>query len=301
MITVRQTAVFSAKLAIGCLLIASPVNSRADSVSLQPVADAELREGNPAGNFGTNVTVVSGGLGLTSGNETRRGLFQFDLAGQVPVGSTVTSAIVTFAVVKVPLNSANSTFGLHRILQSWGETNATWSTRLSLDTPWEIGGAIGANDSVAASSSSVFISNINNYAFGSTSNLVADLQLWVDNPSTNFGWLLISDAEMELGSARHFATRESGAAPTLAVQFAPPPPPPGIDLIAHSGDNANIQFTVQPTRAIALEYANALPSTNWTILTNAAAPVTPVTVSYSDSILSDRERFYRLRVTGSVR
>jgi len=33
----------------------------------------------------------------------------------------------------------------------------------------------------------------------------------------------------------------------------------------------------------------------------AAAPVTPVTVSYSDSILSDPERFYRLRVTGSVR
>jgi len=303
MISMRRTTVFSAKWVIGCFLIASLVNFRADSVSLQPVADAEIAKGSPTISFGTNSTIVSGGLGLTVGNETRRGLFRFDLAGQVPVGSTVTSAVVTFAVVKVPLNPANSTFGLHRILQPWGETNATWTTRLSPDTPWEVEGAVGTADSVATASASAFISDTNNYAFDSTSNLLADVQLWADNPSTNFGWLLMSDAETELRSARHFAARESAAPPTLVVQFTPPTTalPPNIDLIERSSDTVNIRFTVQPTLTIALEYVNSLPSTNWTALTNAAAPVTPVTVNYSDSILSDPERFYRLRVTSSVR
>jgi hypothetical protein len=299
----RSTCPFPAKFSLGFLLIASCAGARADSVTVQPVADAELREGTPTLNFGAGPTIVSGGLGLSAANEKRRGLFQFDLAGQVPAGSTVTSVVVTVAVVKVPSIPVSSTFGLHRLLQPWGETNVTWSTRLSPETPWEAGGAAGESDSVAAPGSTVFIADIGNYTFASTPNLVADVQLWADNPSTNFGWLLMSDAETTLRSARHFAARESTAPATLTVEFTPPttPTPPNIDLIARGSDTVNIQFTVQPTLAIALEYANALPSTNWTTLTNATAPTTPVTVNYSDPILSDPQRFYRLRVTGSVR
>src|SRR5881409_2948089 len=46
--------------------------SRADTVTINGVADAEIREFNPDRNFGAGATVVSGGLGSTVGNETRR-------------------------------------------------------------------------------------------------------------------------------------------------------------------------------------------------------------------------------------
>ncbi|HKS37323.1 MAG TPA: DNRLRE domain-containing protein, partial [Verrucomicrobiae bacterium] len=195
----------------------------ADTATLRSVADVELREGTPSGNFGAGQSIVSGGLGANAANETRRGLIRFDPAADIPSGSTVTSVTLTVAVTHVPLTPVGSTFGLRRILQPWSETAATWMTRLDANTPWGSAGAEGADDAAAIPGSSVFIDRTGTYGFASTSNLVADVQLWVDDPSTNFGWLLISDAEDSLFTARHFGARESGTnGPTLMVEFTPP-------------------------------------------------------------------------------
>jgi hypothetical protein len=53
----------------------------------------------------------------------RRGLLRFDLSG-IPLGSTVTSAVVRLTVVKVPgTGGVNSTFDLFRLQAGWGEGN----------------------------------------------------------------------------------------------------------------------------------------------------------------------------------
>jgi hypothetical protein len=46
------------------------------------------------------------------------------------------------------------------------------------------------------------------YNWGSTSGMVADVQFWLDNPSQNFGWILIGD-ETQIETAKRFATREN--------------------------------------------------------------------------------------------
>jgi len=59
---------------------------------------------------------------------------------------------------------------------------------------------------------------------------VADVQSWVDNPASNFGWMLMSESEDVPGTARRFGSRETSPVPTLVVTFAPPTPqnPPTI-------------------------------------------------------------------------
>ena len=69
------------------------------------------------------------------------------------------------------------------------------------------------------------------YTWGSTAQLVADVQGWLNNPATNFGWALRGNEGLAQ-SAKSFATKESptaGLRPVLTIDFtsATPPPPSG--------------------------------------------------------------------------
>src|SRR5438105_5696276 len=47
--------------------------------------------------------------------------------------------------------------------------------------------------------------------------MVADVQLWLDNPASNFGWLVLGD-ESDIATAKRFDTRESASPPVLTIQ-----------------------------------------------------------------------------------
>ncbi|SRR5260221_4638586 len=70
------------------------------------------------------------------------------------------------------------------------------------------------------------------YQFESTLDTMADLQLWLDHPGTNFGWMLISQSEDTPFTARRFASREDpfGRGPTLTVDFDVVPEPSALAL-----------------------------------------------------------------------
>src|ERR1700674_1626399 len=76
--------------------------ARAAVVSLNPVADAYIREFSPDINFGGEPSVVSGLLGDRAAFEIRRALLRFDLAGQVPPGAVIQSATLTLTVTMMP-------------------------------------------------------------------------------------------------------------------------------------------------------------------------------------------------------
>ena len=61
------------------------------------------------------------------------------------------------------------------------------------------------------------------YTWNSTAQLVADVQGWVNQPTTNFGWL-VQGNEVTLQSVKRFDSREAGAAtrPQLTVVYTPP-------------------------------------------------------------------------------
>src|SRR5882762_7672846 len=89
----------------------------AAELTLTPSADTSFHESAPNNNMGGNAFVSGGSNGSLS---PVRALFQFDLAG-IPSGSTIVSVKLQLSVTGVPfILPANSTFGLHRLNQSWG-------------------------------------------------------------------------------------------------------------------------------------------------------------------------------------
>jgi hypothetical protein len=54
---------------------------------------------------------------------------------------------------------------------------------------------------------------------------VGDIQAWLDNPSNNFGWALVSELEATPTSIRRFASREdASSSPVLLLQYNVPEP-----------------------------------------------------------------------------
>ncbi|MBI3850257.1 MAG: DNRLRE domain-containing protein [Verrucomicrobia bacterium] len=243
-----------------CLLLGGAAvalsHASADTVTLSPVADAEIRQFSPTSNFGSDVTMVPGVLGFTAGQEIRRALLRFDFGGPtIPAGAIINSVTVKVKVVKVPSGAANSTFDLRRLLQSWSEAGVTWNSRSSPNTPWQLPGATGAADSIPSASSTVFVTGRGTYTFPSTTSLVNDIQSWVNNPGTNFGWLLISENETTAKTARHFGTHEDpNNTPTLVIDFSVPP---GISVQPRSqtvSEGDTVTNTVQATGTPPLSY-----------------------------------------------
>ena len=61
------------------------------------------------------------------------------------------------------------------------------------------------------------MTGLGSYNFEST-NLVTDVQNWLTDPSSNFGWIMVNGNETISRSARRFASRESDTPPTLLIQ-----------------------------------------------------------------------------------
>jgi len=234
-----------------CLFSAAGVVC-ADVVTFGAAKDNTIFQSNVNNSLGAGQAIFAGSSGQGS---PRRGLIQFDIAGSVPAGSTITGAQLTLFLNQVGTGSTISpTIRLFPVSGDWGEGSAgsgingasgvgqgiaagegdaTWSARhFSATTPtlWiSAGGDFAATDSAAL----VIAGNTLNApcVWGSTPAMVADVQSWLDNPSNNFGWMLKSDAESTASSVRGFWTKEAsrtgqGAfAPQLQITYAPVPEP----------------------------------------------------------------------------
>lgn len=291
-------------LLLGLLLTAAPA-LRADTVELTPVADTCIADYFPSNNFGA-MTFFNGGT--TQNYATNRGLLRFDLAA-VPAGSKILAAALTVEVVGQPgepWNSAN--FGLHRLLQDWGEgdnfankpqnaaaagTNeANWFYRFAFTAAtWGIPGGEPGVDYLPVPSATTWVYEAGlPYTFNSTSALAADVQAWLDEPRTNFGWMLIVQNATDNFTARRFGAREDALnAPRLTIDYTP-------FLIQNAAGVSNqFQFTVPvfAGRTTTVQFNDSLTSTNWQTLTNFPAPPADTNLVVADS-LSATQRFYRL-------
>lgn len=230
----------------------SPIVAKADTVYLRPSADTTLHEYFPDNNLGAQIHFNAG---TTQNGPRTRGLMAFDIAAAIPPGSTINSVSLTLEVVGQPVDGdAPSNFGLHRMLVGWGEGagsgnppflgrpampgEANWTHRLAGSTPWAAPGGLAGVDFMAQFSSDTFIYGVNfsPYLFDTTARLVADVQLWLDQPAQNFGWMLLTQSENEIFSARRFASREDPfRAPQLLIDFTPVPEPAVWGLAAAGG------------------------------------------------------------------
>ena len=224
-------------LGFGLILVAlglAPPAAAAATVELSPSADTGLRgrTGGQDNNLGAATTLIAGGVATS---EKARSLLEFDIAGSVPSGATVTSVQLQLTVTKAAFG-AGSNFALHRALVDWGEGagtgdrgrlaitgEASFNHRFAPSTSWGAPGGQSGVDYSAAASVSTFVNQAGTYTWPASAQLVADVQGWLDGTVSNHGWFLIGDAETTAGTARRFGSREdAGNAPTLVIEYTLP-------------------------------------------------------------------------------
>src|SRR5438552_12262697 len=92
----------------------------AETININPSKDNTLYEYIPADGDRSNALGNHFFTGETAVGELRRGVIAFDIAGNVPAGSTITGVTLSMHVSRVPNNTAR-TVELHRLLADWGE------------------------------------------------------------------------------------------------------------------------------------------------------------------------------------
>ena len=210
-------------------------STHAAIISIAPSKDNTLYEYDPADGDTSNALGFHLFAGKTAMGELRRGVLAFDIAGSVPAGSTITGVTLSMNMSRTPLSVAYPV-ELHVLLADWGEgtsqasgeegdgapatpNDATWRHRFFDTIFWTNEGG----DFSATVSASQSVGDIGQYIW-SSSQMVADVQSWLDNPATNFGWLVLGDEKPTLTSKR-FDTRESASPPVLTIQFRVLPTP----------------------------------------------------------------------------
>jgi len=175
--------------------------------------------------------------GNSGGNLIRRGLVSFAIGDSIPAGSNIDSVKLTLHMSRS--NAGGTTVSLHRVEADWGEGSsiatgdgggegnggtasagdATWIHTFFSSANWSTTGG----DFSATESSNQTVTGIGDYTWGSTVEMVADVQDWLDNPANNFGWIVLGD-ESSSGTAKRFDSRENpteGNRPKLTVIYTP--------------------------------------------------------------------------------
>ncbi|HZP85027.1 MAG TPA: DNRLRE domain-containing protein [Chthonomonadaceae bacterium] len=233
-------------LAMAALLILLTAGSHASAQTLTLVSskDNTLYEdatGSLSNGAGANFFAGETGNGLI-----RRGLLAFDLSA-IPTGAKIDSVALTLSMSRTV--SGSETISLYRVLADWGEgtsnatgqegagapattNDATWIHRFYNTQTW----ATPGGDFASAASATRTVGGVGSYTWASTPQLVADVQGWVDNPSTNFGWAVIGN-ESAASTAKRFDTRENPVAanrPSLFISYtvAAVPGPASLPIFA---------------------------------------------------------------------
>lgn len=198
-----------------CTITATPATTAA-------VIDATVRQGTPAGNFGSLTTTnVASGAGVN-----RRAYLRFDLticSPAIPASATV--RLATLRLYVTAMSAVCRTLDLFPVTAAWTEIAITWNNQPfgnALNNPptasrtgsFAVGTPVGCQNRTTGT-----------YITGGT--VTTDVASFVSGGSTNFGWMIRDDVE---GSAttrtETFSAKELGTiaqAPQLVVTYVTVP------------------------------------------------------------------------------
>ncbi len=289
--------------------------SPAASLTLFPVADATMIELRPSNSIGAASWITAG---VTQNGNTNRALIKFDIAAALPPGTTIIDVGVNVWVTRQPVDGyAEALFSLRRMLRPWGEGanpdppfapglglpalpgDATWAHAFFNTNAWTIPGGQEGVDYSASFSSAVTIAGVRSEPyFFESGGAIADVQLWLDHPEQNFGWMMKSEVEEGLEArftARRFGSRElqdEFASPQLVINYLPPITITNAQI---SSDRLSLSFDTAFGYSYRVEARGAAAGTNaWATLTNFGLILSPGPRTATDS-LTCTQRFYRVR------
>ncbi len=230
----------AAGIGLSALLILWAGLASGAQVFINPVQDNTIADGVDPGS-GEDFRDNSSGAceylfaGTTNDGFARRALLQFDIAGNVALGSSINSVTLTLTVNRSGDNQ-DATMTLHPLDLAWGEGTTTCGPRgggqgdpaAPGDATWldaefgSVSWSTPGGDFGAASASALVGSGNGSQGVWSSAAMAGDVQGWLDAPATNFGWILVGD-EARSPTSRRFSSREGSVLPTLLIDFEPPP------------------------------------------------------------------------------
>jgi hypothetical protein len=170
--------------------------------------------------------------GMTGAFERRRALLAFDLATRIPPGSHITQASLKMNISQTI--AGPTPMKLHRVTTNWGEGasnagsnrdgggaaaqpgDATWIHTFHPAQFWTNPGGDFAPEPDALTNAGG-----EPFTWTSSATLIARIQQWLDQPATNFGWIILGDESTRV-TAKRFDSREiqfTETRPALTITF----------------------------------------------------------------------------------
>lgn len=177
--------------------------------------------------------------------DTRRALLRVDLSA-IPPGSTINSVSLNLTVMMSGETFGNIDYTLHRVSADWGEGtvvglseggfgaaadagDATWQSNFHMSSAW-----ISPGGDYAASPSATGTAGLaGTTGTWSSAGMAADVQAWVDNPGSNYGWALVSTIEGQFKRVKKFHSSEAATnRPRVVIDYAVPAATPNLSGVA---------------------------------------------------------------------
>jgi hypothetical protein len=219
-------------------LIVTTTVSAAGTVVITPCKDNTLIEtADGSLSNGLSIQTFCGKTNFFAGETVRRSVQAFNIAGAVPPGSVITGVSLDFVLFQAAPTSGNETHNLHRLTSDWGEGtsdfgggmgapstpgDATWLHTFWPTDFWTTPG--GDFDAAISASAVVGMTPLDVTTFSSP-GMIADVQAWLDDPASNFGWIMIGN-ESIAGTAKSFFSVDAPDEefrPQLTIEFDIPP------------------------------------------------------------------------------
>lgn len=207
-VTVTASATTAAGIQRTLVRAAAPVFQQPVVTTLSPVADSfiEGENGHHDHNKGDDRTINTN----SDSSKIDHGLIAFDLTA-VPAGSRVIGAALNLYLESS--NGANDVVQARALTRAWVEAQATWNNAENSRT-WSAQGG----DYVADIAGTLVADTVG----WKTMDLTALAQRWVDQPTENHGFLLLTPAASG-NNEKKFASKENenpAFHPTLVVSYA---------------------------------------------------------------------------------
>jgi PKD repeat protein len=170
--------------------------------------DTKILSGAPSSNFGF-IDFLE-----TDGSPQDVSLVRWDISAIAP-GVTVTDVKLIFNVV----DASNENYGVFGAAKPWNEQESTWELAQA-NTPWSSLGASGASDFMPSRLGNAGPSPLGTHAVSLNAAGIALVESWIDNPSSNYGFIIRDYAGSQDGL--DFASREAvlpSQRPCLEIVF----------------------------------------------------------------------------------
>jgi hypothetical protein len=210
------------------LLLSPSQEAKAVTVTLEALKDNTMYSESGSESNGAGDHFFAG---RTNTDSLRRALIAFPIADSIPECATITGVTLTLHMSRT--TSGSQAVDLHRLLADWGEgtshapgqegkgaaattNDATWDNTFFPGSFW----ANPGGDFSPTVSGSQAVGGIGFYSW-SDPQMVADVQMWLDGPGGNFGWILIGN-EIANHTAKRFDSRTNTTVanrPMLVVDY----------------------------------------------------------------------------------